>query len=53
MDLSAGYRFGQYTVSTYVDNLLDKRYDAQGLLNGAVTVYSPPREVGMRVSFEL
>lgn len=53
VDLSAGYRFGQYTVSTYVDNLLDKRYDAQGLLNGAVTVYSPPREVGMRVSFEL
>lgn len=53
VDLSGGYRFGQYTISAYVDNLLDKRYDAEGLLNGAVTVYSPPREVGMRVSFEL
>lgn len=53
VDVSGGYRFGQYTVSAYVDNLMDKRYDAQGLLNGAVTVYSPPREVGVRLSFEL
>jgi len=53
VDLSSGYRFGQYTVSTYVNNLLDQRYDADGLLNGAVTVYSPPREVGVRLSFEL
>ncbi|MFS0828134.1 TonB-dependent receptor [Pseudomonas phoenicis] len=53
VDVSGGYRFGQYTVSTYVDNLTNQRYDASGLLNGAVTVYSPPREVGVRVSFEL
>lgn len=53
VDLSSGYRFGQYMVSGYVENLLNKRYDSEGLLNGAVTVYSPPRQIGVKLSFEL
>lgn len=53
LDLDAGYSFGQYTVSAYLNNALDKRYDAVGLLNGAATVYSPPREFGVRLGFTL
>ncbi|XBD32106.1 TonB-dependent receptor [Pseudomonas anguilliseptica] len=53
IDLNAGYDFSHYGVSAYVKNAADKRYDAVGYLNGSARVYSPPREIGLRVSYEL
>lgn len=53
IDLNAGYEFSYYGVSAYVKNAADKRYDAVGYLNGSARVYSPPREIGLRVSYEL
>ena len=49
----AGYPFGRWEVSAYVNNLADQRYDAVGYQNGFVTVYSPPREAGLRLSWQL
>lgn len=53
IDLSAGYDFSHYGISAYVKNAADKRYDTVGYLNGTTRVYSPGREVGLRVSYEL
>lgn len=53
IDLAVGKHFGQFEVSGYVANLADKEYDAIGFQNGYVDVYSPPREVGVRLSFDL
>lgn len=53
IDLNAGYEFSHYGICAYVKNAADKRYDAVGYLNGAARVYSPPREIGLRVSYEL
>ncbi|MBK5540439.1 TonB-dependent receptor [Pseudomonas sp. TH05] len=53
IDLNAGYDFSHYGISAYVKNAADKRYDAVGYLNGTARVYSPPREIGLRVSYEL
>lgn len=53
IDLNAGYDFSHYGISAYVKNAADKRYDAVGYLNGTTRVYSPGREVGLRVSYEL
>ncbi|WP_417692826.1 TonB-dependent receptor [Pseudomonas sp.] len=53
INLNAGYDIGRYGISAYVKNAADKRYDAVGYLNGTARVYSPPREIGLRVSYEL
>ncbi|PAU89523.1 TonB-dependent receptor [Pseudomonas sp. WN033] len=53
IDLNAGYEFANYGIAAYVKNAADKRYDAVGYLNGTARVYSPPRELGLRVSYEL
>lgn len=53
IDLNAGYDFSHYGISAYVKNAADKRYDTVGYLNGTTRVYSPGREVGLRVSYEL
>ena len=53
IDLNAGYDFSHYGICAYVKNAADKRYDAVGYLNGTARVYSPPREIGLRVSYEL
>lgn len=53
IDLNAGYEFRHYGISAYVKNAADKRYDAVGYLNGSARVYSPAREIGLRVSYEL
>ena len=53
IDLTAGYDFSHYGISAYVNNAADKRYDAVGYLNGTTRVYSPGREVGLRLSYEL
>lgn len=51
INLAAGYERGDWQVSTYLHNAADKQYDAVGYQNGFVTVYSPPREAGIRLTW--
>ncbi|SBT16896.1 Pesticin receptor precursor [Marinomonas gallaica] len=50
---------GQYplneraTLSAYANNVSNQEYDAVGYQNGNVTVYSPPRELGLKLTWEL
>lgn len=53
IDLDLGRSFERFEVSAYVNNLANKRYDAVGYQNGFVDVYSPPRELGLRLTFDL
>lgn len=54
INLSAGYPLSENaTLSGYVNNLEDKEYNAVGYQNGYVTVYSPPREVGLKLTMRL
>lgn len=53
VNLSAGVRYEQWELSAYANNLADREYDAVGYQNGFVTVYSPPRELGLRVTWKL
>lgn len=53
VDMTLGYAWRDLDVSLFVDNLTDKEYDAVGYLNGSVRIYSPPREVGLKVSYKL
>lgn len=47
LNLSAGYRRGDWDLVAHVNNAADRRHDAVGYQNGIVTVYSPPREAGL------
>nr|WP_081593362.1 TonB-dependent receptor [Thauera linaloolentis] len=51
LHLSAGYRRGDWEISAYAHNAGNQRYDAVGYQNGFVTVYSPPRELGVRLTW--
>ena len=53
VNLVAGYQHGDWEITTYVDNATNQRYDAVGYQNGFITVYSPPREAGLRLSWRL
>jgi len=53
IDLVIGYQHGNWEVAAYVNNAANKTYDAVGYQNGFVTVYSPPREVGMRLTWRM
>lgn len=53
VNLAAGVTVNQVEITAYVNNLADRRYDAVGYQNGIVTVYSPPREVGLRLSWRI
>ncbi|WCN11600.1 TonB-dependent receptor [Marinomonas mediterranea] len=54
INLSAGYPvFEDAFLSGYVNNLEDKSYNAVGYQNGYVTVFSPPREVGLKLTWTL
>ena len=53
VDLDVGRSFERFEISAYVNNLANKRYDAVGYQNGFVDVYSPPRELGLRLTFDL
>ena len=50
---------GQYPLneramlSAYINNIADQEYDAVGYQNGNVTVYSPPREIGLKLTWDL
>ncbi|WP_253549215.1 TonB-dependent receptor [Herbaspirillum rubrisubalbicans] len=51
VNLSAGHLIGNAELTAYVHNAANKTYDAVGFLNGTATVYSPPREFGVRLSY--
>lgn len=53
LNLSAGYAQGPWELAGYVRNAANRRYDAVGYLNGQVVVYSPPREVGVRLTWRI
>lgn len=53
VNLLAGYQRGSWEIAAYADNATDQRYDAVGYQNGFVTVYSPPREAGLRLTWRL
>ncbi|MNG42156.1 hypothetical protein D3C84_1318350 [compost metagenome] len=53
VDLAAGYTFGHTELSAYVHNAGDKQYDTIGFLNGLATIYSPPRELGLRLTWRM
>ncbi len=53
INLTAGYAGKNWDVAAYVKNAANKKYDAVGYQNGFVTVYSPPREVGLRLTWRL
>lgn len=53
IDLMAGYTYGRTELSAYVRNAGDKKYDTIGFLNGTTTIYSPPRELGLRVTWRM
>lgn len=51
IDLGAGYHSGAWEAAAWVSNAANKAYDAIGYQNGFVTVYSPPREMSLRLSW--
>ncbi|WP_218186404.1 TonB-dependent receptor [Terasakiispira papahanaumokuakeensis] len=53
IDLVAGYQWDTWEIAAYTNNAANKTYDAVGYQNGFVTVYSPPREVGMRLTWRM
>lgn len=53
INLMAGYTFGRTELSAYVQNAGDKKYDTIGFLNGTTTIYSPPREFGLRLTWRM
>lgn len=53
INLAAGVTVRQVEITAYVNNLANRRYDAVGYQNGIVTVYSPPREAGLRFTWRI
>lgn len=53
VNLAAGVTVQQVEITAYVNNLANRRYDAVGYQNGIVTVYSPPREAGVRFTWRI
>ncbi|KRW69636.1 TonB-dependent receptor [Pseudomonas sp. TTU2014-105ASC] len=53
IDLMTGYTHGRTELSAYVRNAGNKRYDTVGFLNGTTTIYSPPREFGLRMTWRM
>ncbi|WP_339718847.1 TonB-dependent receptor [Marinomonas primoryensis] len=54
VNLSTNYAITEKTkISAYVNNVNNREYDAVGYQNGYVTVYSPPREYGVKFTLDL
>ncbi|MBB4844397.1 iron complex outermembrane receptor protein [Paucibacter oligotrophus] len=53
INLSAGYAWGRTELTAYVNNAANKHYDVIGFPASTITIYSPPREAGLRLSFRL
>jgi len=46
-----GYEAENYDIYLYGSNIFDKDYDSIGIFGPTTVVYSPPREVGVQVSY--
>jgi iron complex outermembrane receptor protein len=46
-----GYETRHFDIYLYADNLFDERYDSDGYFGGFYTVCSPPREIGINLSY--
>lgn len=53
VNLSAGYSWGHTQLTAYVNNVGKKQYDTVGFPSSTVTIYSPPREFGLRLNWHL
>lgn len=53
INLAAGYAWERMELTAYVNNAADKQYDTVGFPIATVTVYSPPREFGLRLNWHL
>lgn len=53
INLSAGYAWTRTELTAYVNNAADKHYDVIGFPASTITIYSPPREAGLRLTFRL
>lgn len=53
VNLVAGYQRGNWEIAAYANNVGNKTYDAAGYQGGYVTIYSPPREVGVRLTWRM
>ncbi|HBP4890003.1 TPA: TonB-dependent receptor [Pseudomonas aeruginosa] len=52
VNLVAGYQRSNWEIAAYANNVADKKYDAVGF-NGYYTIYSPPREIGARLTWRM
>ncbi|VVS94542.1 TonB-dependent receptor [Desulfoluna spongiiphila] len=50
VNAKVGYETEHLDIYLYADNLLDEEYNAIGYFGGVYNVYSPPREVGVKVA---
>lgn len=53
VNLVSGYRLDGWEIAAYANNVANKKYDAVGYNAGHYTIYSPPREVGMRLTWRM
>ncbi|MBL4763734.1 MAG: TonB-dependent receptor [Colwellia sp.] len=51
-NMQLGYQFSQASISFYGNNLFDENYDLVGEFQGSRVIYSPPRELGLRLSYQ-
>jgi len=51
IDAASGFARNGLDISLYAKNLNNQTFDAVGYQNGFVTVYSPPRELGLRLTW--
>ncbi len=48
-----GYEMEDLDIYAYAKNLFDEKYDTVGIFDGLYTVYSEPREVGIKLTYRL
>ncbi|KAF1366350.1 outer membrane receptor protein involved in Fe transport [Yokenella regensburgei] len=52
LDLAYSYRINRnFTTTLYSNNVLNTEYDYKGFMNGQVNAYSPPRELGVQLTY--
>lgn len=53
INLAAGYAWHHMELTAYVNNAADKHYDTVGFPARTITIYSPPRELGLRLTWRM
>lgn len=53
VNLAAGYAWEHTELTAYINNATDKHYDTIGFPSSAISIYSPPREIGIRLNWRL